>query len=247
MVLIMAENTAFYVRAALPELGISEPFVKDLKVLLSLPEEVLHQVGEELANYPGFLSSRIQKDIISNNPNILSKDVALKLAEIVRFGEAYLRRNKGDNILLGDLDDWQRGPENRDPEVLTREELDRLKMLLPVIIREYPGRLRQSKAVQLSEATGLRVESIDLICDLRPILDETRSQVEGVIPLTTLKIVASGVDRFPISFEAILSAKDVQELLRTAERAISKLNALGEFAAQRDLRIPAVDLTETDE
>lgn len=77
--------------------------------------------------------------------------------------------------------------------------------------------------------------------------DDSRTTVEGVIPFTTLKVVANGVDRFPVSFEAILSASDVLALLKKVEFAVAKLNALGRLAERTELPVPSVDLTETKE
>jgi len=93
----------------------------------------------------------------------------------------------------------------------------------------------------------MRVEAVDLVCDIRPVFDDSRTNVEGVIPFTTLKVVATGVDQFPISFEAVLSASDVLALLKKAELAVAKLNALGRLAERTNLPVPSVDLTETKE
>jgi hypothetical protein len=67
------------------------------------------------------------------------------------------------------------------------------------------------------------------------------------VPYTTLKIIATGVNRFPVSFEAIISAGDVQDLLKKVEAAVEKLNALGRLAEQAHLPVPSVGLTETRE
>jgi hypothetical protein len=241
----MAEKVAFYFRGPTPSLEISEAFVRDLKIVLDLPVENLRRIGDELAGYGGFLSAKTRDEIISRCLENDSKDVSSRLVRAIRFGELLQRRDQDRKAnLLSQLEQWQQREENSET-VLTSEEFLQLKDRLPLVIREYPSRLRQEKAERLAEATGLRADSIDLICDLRPVLDDSRSQIIGFIPITTLRVVASGVDRFPISFETILSAKDVQDLLKTAEFAVKKLNTLGEFAAQSRIRIPAVGLTET--
>jgi hypothetical protein len=244
----MTERMAFYFRGPSPSPEISDAFVEDLKTVLDLPVDVLRQIGDELACYNGFLSNEIQEEIISRYIDNADRSVASRLGKVIRFGEFVLQYDKGGvETLLSQLEQWQRRAENRDPELLTSDQFSQIRERIPLIIKEYPARLRQSKAHRLAEATGLRAESIDLVCDFRPVLDESRSQIIGVIPFTTLKVVASGVDRFPITFEAILSAKDVQELLKDAELAVKKLNVMGEFAARHDIKIPAVDLTETVE
>ena len=244
----MAERLAFYFRAPSTGPGISAPVFEDLKMVLDLPIDTLQQIGDELGRYPGFLSPKTQDEIISGCVDGGHADTGSRLGNVIRFGELFLRENKGGfENLLSQMERWRQSGDTRRSESLTSEQLSQLKDRLPLLIREYPSRLRQLKAARLAEATGLRAESVDLICDLRPVLDESRSEIIGVIPITTLKIVASGVDQFPIAFEAILSAKDVQELLKEAESAVKELNVLGEFAAHNHIKIPAVDLTETIE
>jgi hypothetical protein len=244
----MAEKMALYLRAPFSRAEISDSFVEDLEFVLNLSVDSLRQIGEELAGYPGFLSARTQDEIIVKILDHADDGVASRLAEIIRFGESFLRENKGGyEALISYLERAQRSGDSRRSKSLTSEQLLQLKERLPLVIKEYPARLRQLKADRLAEATGLRAESVDLICDLRPVLDEKRSGIIGLIPMTTIKVVASGVDRFPIAFEAILSAKDVEELLKKVESAVKKLNVLGEFADSNGIKIPAVDLTETVE
>jgi hypothetical protein len=242
----MAEKLAFYARGFSTKREITEGFVRDLLLLLEFPIETLSKIEQELTRFRGFISDTSLDRIILGCLEPNNRDYATQVAKIVRFGEVFLPDHKGGlKVLVSHLENWQRSEHNRDPVILTTGNLEQLSGRLPLIIKEYPGRLRQLKANRLAEATGLRAESIDLICDFRPVLDDGRSKIEGLIPLTTLKVVASGVDQFPISFEAVLSAKDVQELLSKAESAVKKLNALGDFAARSELPIPAVDLTET--
>ena len=79
---------------------------------------------------------------------------------------------------------------------------------MSIVIKPYPGLHRQAKAQKLSEATGLRLEHLEIICDLRPVFDDERESVEGVIPYT---IVCLGSDGLPVAMETILSQADVGE------------------------------------
>lgn len=246
----MPEKLAFYFRVPLGSQEIPGAVVTDAKVLLDLPLDTLERIGDELARYPGFLADGMMDKIVAEVLGDRQEDTASRLARFIRFGEFYLRgKNEGYGALLARLEKWRQSERKQRPETesLSDEEWHQIKQRIPVVLKEYPGRLRQQKADRLAEATGLRAESLDLICDLRPVMDESRSQITGLIPLTTLRIVASGVDQFPITFEAVLSAKDVQELFRLAESAVKKLNTLGEFAAKAAIAIPAVGLTETIE
>lgn len=125
------------------------------------------------------------------------------------------------------------------------DERNAIEERLKIIDQRYVSIERQKKAERLSEAVNLRSEAVDLVCDLRPIFDETKDSILGVVPFTTMKIVASGVDQFPVNFEVVLSASQVIDLQVKVDNAIKKLNRLGELAATNSLTIPDVDLTQT--
>jgi hypothetical protein len=130
-------------------------------------------------------------------------------------------------------------PENVEPLLDTLEDhleqekppcnddtLEALRAVLPKLIILYPALARFKKAERLASATGRQLESLDLICDLRPVFDEERSSLEGMMPYTRLRVVASGTDDLPTSFEVELTQRQVADLADKAERAKRKLDVL---------------------
>ena len=128
--------------------------------------------------------------------------------------------------------------------MVTEAQLGILQARLLELLACAPGLQRQAKAEKLSEATGQRLKRLQMICDLRPIFDSERKQIEGVIPLTTLSAICEGVNGFPVGFEAILSEQDVENLCELANRTKQKLAALKRLAGSVELPIPSVELTE---
>ena len=70
---------------------------------------------------------------------------------------------------------------------------DRIEKLVAV----PAGLARQYKAEQLAEATGTELEDLQVICDLRPVFNEERSEIEGAIPISTLKLDVLGPNGLP--------------------------------------------------
>jgi len=70
------------------------------------------------------------------------------------------------------------------------------------------------------------LDTVDLICDLRPIFNDNRKNVEGLLPYTRLHIVATGEDGLPKPFEVELSHQQVIDLSEKTEKAKNKLEAL---------------------
>jgi len=241
----MAEVSVFYFRAPRSEMPPPQAVAAVAKVVLGESEETLKRLAAELAEAKGYLSDAGQRAILLRE--LGDETRASKFETLLSTGDAFAQDRGGIDGLLSFLEKWQAGAENQVQPILSPDELSDLKRLLPLIIRPYPARQRQAKAERLAVATSMRVEAVDLVCDIRPVFDDSRTNVEGVIPFTTLKVVATGVDQFPISFEAVLSASDVLALLKKAELAVAKLNALGRLAERTNLPVPSVDLTETKE
>ena len=241
----MAELAVFYFRG--PRSGTPPPqfVVEAVRVVLGESEEALKRLATELSDVKGYLSDAGRKAILLRE--LGDEGRASQFEKLLRAGEIFVQNHGGSDGLLSFLDKLQTETENQEQPLLSPNELSDLKRLIPLIVKPYPARQRQAKAERLAVATGLIAESIDLICDIRPVFDDSRRSVEGLIPFTTLKVVATGVDQFPVSFEAVLSASDVLALLKKTEDAVSKLNALGRLAERDELPVPSVSLTETKE
>ncbi len=109
---------------------------------------------------------------------------------------------------------------------LGKDDLKALDNNLRLLILDYPALKRFAKAERLSKLTGQQLRSIDLICDVRPIFDATRSQIEGMMPYTRLRVVATGADWSPVAFEAELTLQQVYDLAERATYAKQKLDVL---------------------
>lgn len=238
------ESPVFYIRSPSglvpPELG-----KVAIDELLRAPEETLRAIARALDEYPGYLSPKNRRAILSQ---LLDSSQSVDQFEILlNTGERFQSRHGGIDGIISAIRERQiKGDTGKRP-AYTSEQMEELKKRLDIVVKPYASRQRQQKAERLSTATGMRAETIDLICDLRPIFDDERAQVQALLPFTTLKIVATGIDQFPVVFEAILSAQNVESLLESAKVAVSKLNALGHFANKAEVVIPTVDLTETGE
>ncbi len=97
---------------------------------------------------------------------------------------------------------------------------------LASIIQLYPALTRFEKAQRLATLTGQRLDSANLICDVRPIFDGDGRTIEGLFPYTRLRVVATGADGLPRDFEAELSVEQVYRLYETVKRAKIKLETL---------------------
>ncbi len=97
---------------------------------------------------------------------------------------------------------------------------------------------RQIKAESLATETGTQLESLRVVADLRPIFDDERRSVAGLMPLTTLKLVVGGQDGLPNQIDLRLTGTQVDDLLAELEAVQRKLLALNELLDQKEISRP---------
>lgn len=196
----------------------SQEMLADLKGIADLSDEQIHTLRKRLSEAKGFLDPKslraIVREVIDDDKKVESVQRTLR-----KLGPKSVER------LLRDLSEQRH--KNKDFP-LDEAVLDRLHHTLPALIHPYPALARFEKAERLATVTGQQLESVELICDLRPIFDEDRKHVEGLMPYTHLRVVAIGADGLPKSFEAQLTQQQVYDLAEKASKAKDKLDVLRE-------------------
>ncbi len=192
-----------------------EELLDDLKAIIDLSDEMLAELHKHLTEAEGFLDPRV---LLATIQGVVKDQNTTKAVRRV------LRNISPSQVerMVTSLD--EKSKEKGFP--FDQAQLKRLKKILKELIRPYPSLVRFQKAERLAKITGQQLEMVELICDLRPIFDENRKNVEGVMPYTRLHIVATGEDGLPNAFEVELTHQQVIDLAEKAEKAKSKLGAL---------------------
>ncbi len=129
------------------------------------------------------------------------------------------------------LGEWrQADPKNA--EKFSDKVFADLKVKLPRLIRNYPVLARSQKAQRLRSILGNSVQGIELICDARPVYNTARDAIEGLIPLTTMKIEYEGQDEETHEVEVMLTREDVNKVAEMVKKAQQKLEVLDRSIAQ---------------
>ena len=192
-----------------------EGLLDDLKTVIGLSDGKLAELHTHLTEAEGFLNPKAMRATIQRV--IEDSDAAEAVWRVLRnIGPSQVGR------MVTALE------EGREDEGFPFDEaqLERLKQILKNLIRPYPALARFQKAERLAKITGQQLETVELICDLRPIFDESRKNVEGMMPYTRLHIVATGEDGLPKPFEVELTHQQVIDLLEKVKKAKSKLATL---------------------
>lgn len=195
--------------------SISPAMLQDLRAVAGLSEDQADAIRTRLAEATGFLGP---KELFALLRELLSEEATARAVQRTV-------RNIDPNGVEPLLKTLAKSRSDEEP-TLDQAMLARLQKILPHLIQPCPALARYKKAERLATLTGRKLEAAELICDLRPVFDERRTCIEGMMPYTRLRMVATGADGLPEAFEAELTRQQVHDLAEKASKAVQKLDAL---------------------
>jgi len=210
----MADQTTLTAISAMRQM------IDDMLAVASIPNETLAQLGDRLEEQTGFLSASALVDIVSE---VIPDD---------RQGQAAfnaLQNLQPDNLdqIVERIGNWRESsPDNR--KRFGDDLFGNLKQNLTTLVRDYPAVNRGKKADRLRNILGNEFLGAIFICDARPVFNKERDQIEGMIPITTLKLVYERQNEAREEIELALNAEQLKSLREEAEKAEKKLSTLSE-------------------
>ena len=195
--------------------AVSKQMAEDLLVVTQLSVEQLETLAKRVAESKGFLNRTELLDLT----NSISGDDR-KANSLVRV----LLNLTPDAVeqTIASIQKWRsQKPEN--DRYFSTAAFQSLQERLPQLICDYPAIDRYRKAIHLQTVLGSRVQGVEVICDLRPVFDEAREKIEGLIPITTLKVSFTEQNEEIRVVEALLEGDLLRELSEKLEYARKKL------------------------
>ena len=214
-----------------------EDFVKDAQRILAIGPDQFEELAVALEQFSSFLSRELLTEVVVEA--IGETDDAKKIGRTIRRLATVLRESEdpvGENV--GELKDAI----NEHLTQLNSDERQTLGERLDRLAAKPSGFDRQYKAQELVDATGKELDGLQFICDMRPVFNEDRSTVEGVIPLTTLRIDISDGDASS-SMDIRLNEEQLNDLFDKSQIALRKLSMLKEFLPEKDITLPQTQAT----
>ena len=204
--------------------AVSKKMVEDMLTISSVATEAVVRLAEALEQELGIPTSERLDQIVSEFVPDKTQASAIRTALV------NLWRSRVDP-LLRELEEW-RTADPRNTERLSDHKYAAIKERLLQLIRDYPALKRFRKARRLITLTGSRVQEIEILCDIRPVFDEDRKKIEGMIPLTTLKMAYEGQDEESKVVEVLLSPEMLDKILSEAQKAKQKLTTLQNLVSE---------------
>lgn len=216
-------------------------FLSDAGTILRLPEETYEELARALSAFNGFLDRKALSEITSqtvpsgNQPETVS-GVIWRLNRYVR---------ESDETLTESLQILKTAIQKHGTD-FESEQRSQLGDRLATLIAEPLGFVRQHKADRLVEATGRELTDLQIICDLRPVFNEERTEIEGAIPVSTLTLDLVELDGNTTRLEVRLSKRQIADLCRKAESAKGKSALIEKMLADKGIVLPRTSATVDD-
>jgi len=205
-------------------IAVHPQMVEDLLAVSEVPAEQIEAIAAAVEAEVGFLGeeelTQLVRTVIEDESRASSVVSALYNLQPQRLGQVV-------EMLRG----WRRA-DRRNAEKFSDQALAELEAKLPRLIRDYSVLKRSRKARRLRSILGNAVQGIELICDARPVFNDPRDTIEGLIPLTTMKIVYEGQDEETREVEVTLTREDLDELARNVRKAQQKSDVLDRSIAE---------------
>jgi hypothetical protein len=220
----MADRVFFLAGSPTELLGghlVPPQMVEDLLVIAEIPGEAIDRIVTSLENSVGFLNEEGLKRLVQE---VLPEEQ--QMSSVISAIHS-IRPGRVDRVLAS-LQEW-RATDRQNAERVPDEVLKEIQQKLANLIREYPAWDRFQKARRLASLTGNKAQQVELICDVRPVFDRAREHVEGLVPLTTLKLVYETQSDETKCIELLLSADVLKDLLAKAEKAYQKQTIMRDF------------------
>jgi hypothetical protein len=215
-------------------------FIADAGAVLGLEDSVCANLESALAEEKSFLSRKTLNGIVQKILGPASPKAKKVSAFIWRVNRT-IRRDSDETVERSV--ELLREAIRKHAKNLTVEQKKLLADRIEKLVAVPSGLARQQKAEQLAEATGTELEDLQVICDLRPVFNEERSEIEGAIPISTLKLDVLGPNGMPARIEVRLTEAQIADLFEKASYAQTKLSAIKKMLDKNSIALPRTAAT----
>lgn len=215
-----------------------EGFLPDAETVLHIEDERFEKLVRALVEFNGFLDRGTLSGIVSQtlppdgHPDTVS-GVVWRLNRYVRESDETLAESL--QLLKTAIEEHGEG--------LETEQRSKLGERLAKLIAEPPGFASQHKAEKLVEATGRELTALQIICDLRLVFNEERTEIQGALPVSTLTLDFFEADGRKSRLEVRLSERQIADLCAKAESGRSKVALIKKLLKEKEIVLPMTPAT----
>lgn len=195
----------------------SQQLLNDLLVLSAIPHEYI---------------ALIAKDLAKSKPYVALGKVINKHLGVPEATEAVARLvanidHESLSTIYEMVEAWRQEVDSGQ-ETLSEDGFEQLKKNLAALISSTTEDVirRTNKATALLTATGNEVTGLTFICDARPVYNDDKTDIEGYVPLATMRIYYDRPNEQQDVVEFTMTPAEVDAFIERATQAREKLNVM---------------------
>lgn len=216
----------------------NEAFISDVKRILQIDNAHLDRLEEALSQAGSFLDpntlSRVVDDALDGNE--ASSDISNTIWHLSQVLHSADEQPEAAAAQLNEAIVNSSAEISEDEGRWLGERIQKLAV-------QPAGFARQRKAQRLSEATGAELVDLQIISDIRPVFNEDRSDIEGAVPVTTLRLDIAESAGCPSTIQVHLTEQQLADLLMKAESARKKIGVIKKALHDKAILMPATTAT----
>jgi hypothetical protein len=199
---------------------VSPEMVQDLRVVAQLDGAAVARITGGLSQLQGFqtqdtVRQALQTCLAQPNPDV-AKSILRTLLN--------LKQNELDRT-LSNLDRWRQKTPDRQSD-FTDDMFQSLRRNLESLVGSYAGIDLLRKANRLLREVGNEFKDIAFFCDMRPVFDRSRTNVEGFVTLANMRLVYLSQDGSRHACELALTEEELRRMISEGNKALGKLDVL---------------------
>lgn len=136
-------------------------------------------------------------------------------------------RPDGVQKLIASVNEWAAGNASRSA-VFSKALLEKLARNLAILVVDNHAVWLMQKADQLLRDVGNEIQSVKFVCDLRPVFDRKKENVDAFVLVANLRLVYLSQDGNRQSCEIALTEDELNMLHEKTEEACKKIKVLND-------------------
>lgn len=217
-------------------------FKADARTILELDHDAYLHLATQLEKRDAFLD-RTELTTLANQAIGEGKKASDIVSIIYRLSKVLHDADMPVTEAMKELGETIDEEEN----VFKAEERQTLVNRIRTLAAKPIGLAKQHKARKLVDATGSELDDVQIICDIRPIFDHDREQIDGAIPLSILRLEYTKSDEESAVVEVRITEKQIEKLQSSLDTAKRKLGLIKKLLKDQSVSIPATKATVTEE
>lgn len=216
-----------------------EDFVNDAKRIIDIEEPSFEHLQERLIGITSFLD---RATLTAEVESVLGKGKdATEVSRTIWRLSAMLRESEEP---FSECVELLRSTIQEKMTALEPEHRTNLADRLERLAVNPTGLNRQFKARQVANFTGKELDDLNLVCDIRPVFSADRTNIDGAIVVTTLRLnlVDNGTSS---SLDIRLTEEQLHDLFESVTVAEAKVTAIKGLLERKSISTPNLNASTT--